>query len=206
MRARDERVVDGADRGGGRLVDVGQRDPSCRDLHRVDDVLARDQRLERADVVAVPEPRSSRRRRRGLRPRRTRRRRRSSSRRPAPGRPRRGRAAGGLRSGRSGRSGRPRWRRRAGAPRASPRGGGCAGTRRARRRTSANAYAARRSVAGVGCSRSRAPVMTPSVPSEPTNSWVRSGPTAARGAPPVVIARPSASTTSRPTTMSSIFP
>ena len=31
--------------------------------------------------------------------------------------------------------------------------------------------------------------MTPSVPSEPTNSWVRSGPTAARGAPPVWIVR-----------------
>ena len=31
--------------------------------------------------------------------------------------------------------------------------------------------------------------MTPSVPSEPTNSCVRSGPTAARGAPPVVIER-----------------
>ena len=30
-------------------------------------------------------------------------------------------------------------------------------------------------------------MMMPSVPSEPTNSWVRSGPTAARGAPPVVI-------------------
>ena len=42
------------------------------------------------------------------------------------------------------------------------------------------------------------PTMMPSVPSEPTNSCVRSGPTAARGAPPVVISVPSASTTSRP--------
>ena len=48
--------------------------------------------------------------------------------------------------------------------------------------------------------------MTPSVPSEPTNSWVRSGPTAARGAPPVCTVVPSASTTSSPTTMSSILP
>jgi len=32
------------------------------------------------------------------------------------------------------------------------------------------------------------------------------GPTAARGAPPVVTSVPSASTTSRPSTMSSIFP
>ena len=48
--------------------------------------------------------------------------------------------------------------------------------------------------------------MIPSVPSEPTNTCVRSGPAALRGAPPVVIPRPSASTTSRPITMSSIFP
>ena len=40
--------------------------------------------------------------------------------------------------------------------------------------------------------------MIPSVPSEPTNSCVRSGPTAARGAPPVVTSVPSASTTSSP--------
>ena len=52
-----------------------------------------------------------------------------------------------------------------------------------------NAYAARISAGGSGCSRRRAPTMMPSVPSEPTKSWVRSGPTAARGAPPVVIER-----------------
>ena len=42
---------------------------------------------------------------------------------------------------------------------------------------------------GAGWTRSRAPVMIPSVPSLPTNSCVRSGPTAARGAPPVLMAR-----------------
>jgi hypothetical protein len=68
------------------------------------------------------------------------------------------------------------------------------------------ANAARTSDTGAGWSRNRALVMIPSVPSLPTNSCVRSGPTAARGAPPVWIVRPSASTTSRPSTMSSIFP
>ena len=49
--------------------------------------------------------------------------------------------------------------------------------------------------------------MTPSVPSLPTKSWVRFGPVAARGPlPSVCTTRPSASTTSRPMTMSSIFP
>ena len=38
----------------------------------------------------------------------------------------------------------------------------------------ANPYAARHSDEGIGCTRSRAPVMTPSVPSEPTNRRVRS--------------------------------
>ena len=52
-----------------------------------------------------------------------------------------------------------------------------------------NAYAARICAGGNGCRRRRAPTMMPSVPSEPTNSCVRSGPTAARGAPPVVIER-----------------
>ena len=49
-------------------------------------------------------------------------------------------------------------------------------------------------------------VMTPSVPSLPTNSWVRSGPCAPAGKPPVRTTVPSASTTSRPTTMCSILP
>ena len=38
----------------------------------------------------------------------------------------------------------------------------------------AKPYAARRSAGGVGWARSRAPVITPSVPSLPTNSLVRS--------------------------------
>ena len=60
---------------------------------------------------------------------------------------------------------------------------------------------------GSGWTRRRASVMTPSVPSLPTKSWVRSGPVAARGPlPSVRTTRPSASTTSRPMTMSSIFP
>ena len=61
-----------------------------------------------------------------------------------------------------------------------------------------NANAARISAGGIGCRRRRAPTMMPSVPSEPTKSWVRSGPTAARCEPPVVTSVPSASTTSRP--------
>ncbi len=48
--------------------------------------------------------------------------------------------------------------------------------------------------------------MIPSVPSEPTNSWLRSGPDDWRALPPVWMRRPSASTTSRPMTMSSILP
>ena len=53
---------------------------------------------------------------------------------------------------------------------------------RERRRTST-----RRRTSDVGrrWARSRAPTMTPSVPSEPRNTCERSGPTAARGAPPV---------------------
>ena len=41
------------------------------------------------------------------------------------------------------------------------------------------------SAGGTGWARSQTRVMMPSVPSEPRNSWVRSGPTAAAGAPPV---------------------
>ena len=53
----------------------------------------------------------------------------------------------------------------------------------------------------------QARVMTPSTPSDPQNSWVRSGPTAARGPRwPVVIRPPSGMATSRPATMSSILP
>ena len=81
--------------------------------------------------------------------------------------------------------GRPRPRRRGGARPASPRGAGCAGRRRARRGTRRRPRPTGARRLGAGWTRSRAPVMTPSVPSDPTNSWVRSGPTAALGAPPV---------------------
>ena len=67
-------------------------------------------------------------------------------------------------------------------------------------------YAARRSWDGRRWVRSHAVVTMPSVPSEPMNSCDRSGPTAAAGAPPVRTTRPSASTTSRPTTIDSILP
>ena len=70
-----------------------------------------------------------------------------------------------------------------------------------------NPKARRPSPSGTGWTRNRASVMTPSVPSLPTNNWVRSGPVAERGPlPPVRMTWPSASTTSRPMTMSSIFP
>ena len=52
---------------------------------------------------------------------------------------------------------------------------------RARRRTRRAAKRCGPRGRRAGCRRSRAPVMTPSVPSLPTNSWVRSGPTAAAG-------------------------
>ena len=94
------------------------------------------------------------------------------------GRPRRARAGSRRRRCRSG--GRPRPRRRAAAPRASRRAAGCAGRRRGHRRSVGSQYAARASAGGAGWTRRRAPVMTPSVPSLPTNSWLRSGPTAAR--------------------------
>ena len=60
--------------------------------------------------------------------------------------------------------------------------------------------------AGSGCALSSTLVMTPSVPSLPTNTWVRSGPCAPAGKPPVRTTLPSASTTSSPATMCSILP
>ena len=48
-----------------------------------------------------------------------------------------------------------------------------------------NDHADRRSAGASGWARSHTRVTIPSVPSEPRNSWVRSGPTAAAGAPPV---------------------
>ena len=59
--------------------------------------------------------------------------------------------------------------------------------------------ARRPSPSGTGWTRNRPSVMTPRVPSLPTNSWVRSGPVADRGPyPPVRTTRPSARTTSSP--------
>ena len=63
----------------------------------------------------------------------------------------------------------------------------------------------RRSV-GSGTISSVTRVMIPSVPSEPTNSCVRSGPTAWRGTATVSISSPLASATRSESTRSSIFP
>ena len=62
--------------------------------------------------------------------------------------------------------------------------------------TEGNATAAKRRSAGWGTSCSVARVITPSVPSEPTKSWVSSGPTAWRGTATVSI-RPSAGVATR---------
>ena len=114
---------------------------------------------------------------------RTPRRRSSSRRRRSPGRPRRARGARAVSTGRS--SGalsmlvveaQHRGRR---AALQRP-----AGMRRARRRTMRTPKAAVRVRGGAGAARRRAPVITPSVPSLPTNTWLRSGPAAARGALP----------------------
>ncbi len=205
MRRCDERVVDGLDRGDCRRVDVGQRGPSCGDLHRVHDVPTRDQCLERADVVAVLEPAFEQ----DVTVEAFRHgalvvddgHRRVDQRRVALVEDEQ----------------RVDFGRRLEVPLSldvvvEPEDRGrCPAVEDASTRVEPVGERAERVggatlVAGVGRSRSRALVMTPSVPSLPTNSWVRSGPTAARGAPPVLIARPSARTTSRPTTMSSIFP
>ncbi len=60
--------------------------------------------------------------------------------------------------------------------------------------------------AGSGTISSVARVMIPSVPSEPTNSCVSSGPTAWRGAETVSISSPPASATRSERTRSSILP
>ena len=60
---------------------------------------------------------------------------------------------------------------------------------------------------GMPCRRSWISVMTPSVPSLPMNSRVRSYPVAAlRTRPPVRTTRPSAITTVRPSTLSRMVP
>ena len=56
VRGRDHRVLDRANRRGRLLVHGGQRAPRRRDLHRVDDEAAADQRFERRHVVAVLHP------------------------------------------------------------------------------------------------------------------------------------------------------
>ena len=181
--------------------------PRRSDLHRVDDEPLAREPLQRRGVVAVSEPRLDQ----------------ADVGRPAPTavqlplhdrhggvddarrRPRRARAGCTRCRHRPGLAATP-LRRRGAARQAWRRCAGFVGRPRRRRRTIVNEYAARRSLSGIGCVRSHTLVITPSVPSDPTNSCVRSGPAAAAGAPPVRTTVPLASTTSRPTTMSSILP
>ena len=72
--------------------------------------------------------------------------------------------------------------------------------------TDGNETAAKRRSAGSGTTCSVARVMTPSVPSEPTNSWVSSGPMAWRGTPIVSISPPAGVATRSDSTRSSILP
>ena len=65
---------------------------------------------------------------------------------------------------------------------------------------------AKRRSAGSGTTDSVTRVMIPSVPSEPTNSCVRSGPTAWRGTHTVSISSPVGIATRSETTRSSILP
>ena len=70
-----------------------------------------------------------------------------------------------------------------------------------------NGHTAAEIASGRPYSRSVTSVMTPSVPSEPTNSRVKSYPDDDfRARPPVWITRPSASTTVRPSTTSRMVP
>jgi hypothetical protein len=70
-----------------------------------------------------------------------------------------------------------------------------------------NEQTAAETASGMGCSRSVTSVMTPSVPSDPTNNRVKSYPAADfRARVPVVTTRPSAITTVRPKTFSRIVP
>ena len=72
--------------------------------------------------------------------------------------------------------------------------------------TLGKATAAKRRSSGIGTTASVARVITPSVPSEPTNSWVSSGPTAWRGTPTVCISPPAGVATRSVRTRSSILP
>ena len=69
-----------------------------------------------------------------------------------------------------------------------------------------SATASNRRWAGNGTSSTVTRVITPSVPSEPTNSCVSSGPTACRGTGIVSITSPVGVTTRSATTRSSILP
>ena len=69
-----------------------------------------------------------------------------------------------------------------------------------------SATASKRRYAGSGTSRTVTCVITPSVPSEPTNSCVSSGPTAWRGTGIVSMISPVGVTTRTATTWSSILP
>ena len=205
VAAGDTRVGDGHQaprarrRTARRAATTARRSPSCRP------------RTPCASAPAAPRCRCDARARRrpARRPparlRRRQRRRRPSWRRRSPARPRRAPATCCGSRRRRGHA-RTRLRRRAAAPPASPRCAGPSGRPRCRRRTWRTSTPPAAPRAAVGCARNHTRVITPSVPSDPVNSWVRSGPTAAAGAPPVRIDRPSASTTSRPTTMSSILP
>ena len=72
--------------------------------------------------------------------------------------------------------------------------------------TEGKATAAKRRTAGSGTSWSVARVITPSVPSEPTKSWVSSGPTAWRGTLTVSIGPIAGVTTLSDSSRSSILP
>ena len=72
--------------------------------------------------------------------------------------------------------------------------------------TDGNATVAKRRVSGIGTIASVARVITPSVPSEPTNSCVSSGPTAWRGTATVSISPPAGVATRNVSTRSSILP
>ena len=205
MRRRGERVLDrrasrrSCARRSPAARATSRRSPSCRRRTR-----ARSSASSADTSLRCSEPLLDERDVDRLRPPRTPRRRHASSRRRCAASPSSSTSSTSRR--RCGSGGRPRSRRRGAAPPASRRAARCGASRRGASANESNAYAARPSAAGLGWTRSRAPTMMPSVPSEPTKSWSRSGPTAARGAPPVVIGVPSASTTSRPWTMSSIFP
>ena len=174
---------------GSRAVEhVDDPRPRRGDLHRVDDEPLAGELLQGRGVVAVLEPVGDE----------LRRRRRGSDRRARlgddlhrgvdDGRIDLRRARAGCSSSRRHRArAPPPPRRRAAARPASHRGGASSGRPRGRRRTSGRSRRRAVRAVGTGWARSHTRVMTPSVPSEPMNSWLRSGPTAPAGLPPVRI-------------------